>query len=137
MVVRTAEQPGMGHGCAAAAMKKAAAGEWAACGERPCAAAHVKTSDFFYGDTEVECGRALKAASGIRVRGVQRDGRLHPIITDLKKVGTNPIREKIGFERSTMRNRCKFGWANELLIKYDVCSCGTRIVLIKQVFRST
>jgi hypothetical protein len=60
MVMRTAEQPGMGHGCGAAALEKAAIDGCAACGERPCTAALEKMSMFFCGDTEAEYGRALK-----------------------------------------------------------------------------
>jgi hypothetical protein len=60
------EQPGMRCGCAS-------------CGKQPCATALEKASTFFFEDTEAECGH--KIVSGVRVRGVRRDGRPHPIIS--------------------------------------------------------
>ena len=54
-------------------------------------------------------------------------------IIGFEKSVYKPDREKNRIRKGTTRNRCRFEWTNQLLIKYDVCSYGTRILLIKQV----
>jgi hypothetical protein len=81
MVVRTAEQPGMGRGCGAVVLEKAATDGCAACGERPCTAALEKTNMFFLWRYGGGVRARSEAASGVRLRGVWKDGRRHPIIT--------------------------------------------------------
>ena len=85
------EQPGMGRGCGAATLEKAVAGGCAACGERPSTATLEKASDsvLFLWRYAGGVRAHSEAASGVRVRGVRRDKRLHPIITEQQLTMSN------------------------------------------------
>ena len=85
MVARTAEQPGMGRKCGAAALEKAVAGGCAVYGKRPCAAVLEKMSDFFR-DIEAHSAAASGSSAGADVRRDRRRNLSLPFIDYLMVV---------------------------------------------------